>query len=199
MLVYSSSPWRLPSRPKPDCFTPPKGAAVVEMMPAGVEARRGVGGGRGGRLTRDRLRGTRAQASRTPTAPRALPATHPCSRRPCRPPARPPHATSSPGHCEGGGGMAGGRRGSEMGNVMSAVPRTQSNRDAHSIASCALDARCWRHAHAPRVEVASQPNVCGVGQAHHVRLAGEALQRRLQTQGEGQGRRWNGGGRHTRW
>ena len=30
---YSSSPWREPSRPMPDCFTPPKGATSVEINP----------------------------------------------------------------------------------------------------------------------------------------------------------------------
>ena len=29
----SSMPWREPSRPSPDCLTPPKGATSVEMMP----------------------------------------------------------------------------------------------------------------------------------------------------------------------
>ena len=29
----SSMPWWLPSRPRPDCLTPPKGATSVEMMP----------------------------------------------------------------------------------------------------------------------------------------------------------------------
>jgi len=30
---YSSIPWREPSRPRPDCLTPPNGATSVEMMP----------------------------------------------------------------------------------------------------------------------------------------------------------------------
>src|SRR5712691_7329088 len=31
---YSSSPWRAPSRPIPDSFTPPNGATSVEMTPS---------------------------------------------------------------------------------------------------------------------------------------------------------------------
>src|SRR5260221_3047686 len=31
---YSSKPYLDPSRPRPDCFTPPNGATPVEMMPA---------------------------------------------------------------------------------------------------------------------------------------------------------------------
>ena len=31
--MYSSRPYLEPSRPRPDCFTPPNGAISVEMMP----------------------------------------------------------------------------------------------------------------------------------------------------------------------
>ncbi len=31
--TYSSMPYLLPSRPRPDCFTPPKGATCVVMRP----------------------------------------------------------------------------------------------------------------------------------------------------------------------
>src|SRR5689334_3801904 len=32
--TYSSMPYFEPSRPRPDCFTPPNGATSVEMMPS---------------------------------------------------------------------------------------------------------------------------------------------------------------------
>ena len=34
VVVYSSMPSEPPSRPRPDCFTPPNGAAALEMTPA---------------------------------------------------------------------------------------------------------------------------------------------------------------------